>query len=168
MIKYEGDGQVVSQKYHGLIQTSKNHKIFWLVVTFTKKSFLRKNLFLELFCPNHAQLRWITDNWNYFRRYLGKYDIKWIKNTYILRPFSAYISIYYPIWQRIPKSKLQITTMGNLESLVVILAYIYAFRWFNMWKMVMMLLKNTPLSYFVIALQAKPAKCMNSLWLTKI
>ena len=66
-----------------------------------------------------------------FRRYLGKYDIKWVINTSISWPFLAHISIYHPIWQRIPKSKLHIITMGNLESLVVLLACIYAFWWFN-------------------------------------
>ena len=36
MIKYEGDGQVVSQKYHGLIQTS-NKQIFVDVVAHSIK-----------------------------------------------------------------------------------------------------------------------------------
>ena len=105
----------------------------WLVNTWPKKVIFekKKNQIWNRFVHNSTQMRWITDNWDCFRRYLGKYDIKWVINTSISWPFLAHISIYHPIWQRIPKSKLHIITMGNLESLVVLLACIYAFWWFN-------------------------------------
>ena len=41
-----------------------------------KNSFKKNKSVSGWFWHNPTQFGWITDNWNYFRRYLGKYGVE--------------------------------------------------------------------------------------------